>query len=87
MNSGWRLCVFDWCACVLQNRCAPEELQLSFYCFRDSPESMRCEYNHDHHWQLWPAYFATRREFARAVYPTPVTAVLMPIRYNLKLVA
>ena len=51
-NRSWRLCVFDWCACVLQIRCAPEELQLSFYCFRDFPESVRCESNLDHHWQL-----------------------------------
>jgi len=43
-NSSWRLCVFDWCAGVLQIRCAPEELQLSFHCFCDSPESVCCEY-------------------------------------------
>ena len=83
-NRSWRLCVLDWCACVLQIRCAPEELQLSFYCFRDSSESVRCEYNLDHHWQLWRECLSTRREFARAVYPPPVTAVLVPIRYIVK---
>ena len=69
---------FDWFACVMQIRCAPEELQLSFYCFRDSPESVRCECNLDHHWQLWRAYLSTRREIARAVYLPPVTAVWCP---------
>ena len=77
-NSSWRLCVFDWCACVLQTRCTPEELQLSFYCFRYSPESARCKYNLDQHWQLWRAYLSMRREFARAVYPPPVTAAWCP---------
>ena len=70
---------------MLQIRCAPEELQLSFYYFRDSLESVRCEYNLDHHWQLWPAYLSMRREIARAVYPPPVTAVLVPIRYSEKI--
>ena len=50
----------------------------SFYCFRDSPESVRCEYNLDHHWRLWRAYLSTRRGSARAVYPPPVTAVWCP---------
>ena len=39
---------------------------------------MRCEYNLEHHWQLWRAYLSTRREIARAVYPPPVTAVWCP---------
>jgi len=45
-------------------------------------QSVRCKYNLDHHWRLWRAYLSTRQEFARAVYIPPVTAILVPIRYN-----
>ena len=86
-NRSWRLCVLDWCTCVLQIRCALEELQLSFYYFRDSRESVRCEYNLDHHWQLWRAYLSTRREIARAVYSPPVTAVWCPSVTSVTLLA
>ena len=78
-HRSWRPCVFDRRASVLHIRYAHERLRLSLYFFRDSPESLRCENNVDHHWQLWRACLSTRWEFARAVYPPPVTAVLVPL--------